>query len=97
MRSLPDQAAVVGLSARGDVVAQLEKRVKSRFSHRRVLLLELAAEEFADERNGVPALLRALLCLPVRPALLQPCAMRAAPLCLSGMLESSCENGSIAE
>jgi hypothetical protein len=47
------------------VAAQLEKRVKSRFSHRRALLLELPAEEFAHEDKGVPALLRALLRLLV--------------------------------
>ena len=60
------QAAVVGLAARGDVLASLEKRVKSRFSHRRSLLLELDAAEFEHPQSGVPALLRAQLRLPVR-------------------------------
>ncbi len=62
------QAAGVGLAARGDVLAQLEKRVKSRFSHRRSLLLELDAAGFDDARSGPPALLRAQLRLPVLPA-----------------------------
>ena len=39
------QAAVVGLTCRTDAIELLEKRVRSRFSHRRQLVLELTAAE----------------------------------------------------
>ena len=44
------QAAVVGLTCRTDAIELLEKRVRSRFSHRRQLVLELTA---ADTPLGV--------------------------------------------
>jgi hypothetical protein len=62
------QAAVVGLSARFNVMEILEKRVRSRFSHRRDLILEIDAAHFDHEQDGVPALLSAMLTLPVRSA-----------------------------
>lgn len=55
------QAAVVGLSVRSDVTELLEKRVKSRFSYRRRLVLEPGTAEFEHEGEGPPALLAALL------------------------------------
>ena len=57
------QAAVVGLSARFDVVERLEKRVRSRFSHRRDQLLELDAAKSGAEESPA-ALLAAMLHLP---------------------------------
>ena len=39
------QAAVVGLTCRTDAIELLEKRVRSRFSHRRQLVLELTAAD----------------------------------------------------
>ncbi len=65
----PAQAAVVGLSARFDVMEIMEKRVKSRFSHRRNVLLELDAAACDGPHGGVPTLLSAMLALPVRPVL----------------------------
>ncbi|EIE26129.1 hypothetical protein COCSUDRAFT_40278 [Coccomyxa subellipsoidea C-169] len=58
------QAAVVGLSARFDVMEIMEKRVKSRFSHRRDIVLELDAAGFEHPHSGVPSLLAAMLALP---------------------------------
>ncbi|KAK9916102.1 hypothetical protein WJX75_008581 [Coccomyxa subellipsoidea] len=58
------QAAVVGLSARFDVMEIMEKRVKSRFSHRRDIVLELDAAGFDHPGSGVPSLLAAMLALP---------------------------------
>ena len=66
------QAAVVGLSARADAVERLEKRVKSRFSHRREQLLELDAQQWAGEA-GPPALLAAMLRLPDQARSSQAC------------------------
>ena len=39
------QAAVVGLTCRTDAIELLEKRVRSRFSHRRQLVLELTVAD----------------------------------------------------
>lgn len=61
------QAAVVGLSARFDVMDIMEKRVKSRFSHRRDVLLELDAAACDGPHSDVPSLLSAMLALPVHP------------------------------
>lgn len=49
------QAAVVGLSARVDVMEMLEKRVRSRFSYRRHLLIEADAEAFDKGSGDSPA------------------------------------------
>ncbi len=62
----------MGLSARFDVMEIMEKRVKSRFSHRRDIVLELDAAGFEHPHSGVPSLLAAMLALPVRILLLWP-------------------------
>ena len=41
------QAAVIGLSCRHDVMELLEKRVRSRFSHRKHLIPDLQEQDFA--------------------------------------------------
>ncbi len=43
----------------------MEKRVRSRFSHRRDIVLELAVEDFDSPDSGPIALLQSLLSLPV--------------------------------
>ena len=53
------QAAVVGLTCRTDAIELLEKRVRSRFSHRRQLVLELTA-------GNTPGELQMLVLLPAR-------------------------------
>lgn len=58
------QTAVVGMSCRSDVTELLEKRVKSRFSYRRRLVLEPGPDQFEDAAEGPPAILGALLRLP---------------------------------
>lgn len=55
----------MGLSVRQDVMEILEKRVKSRLSHRRNLILEIDAASFDHPQNGVPGLLATMLALPV--------------------------------
>lgn len=58
----------MGLSARFDVMEIMEKRVRSRFSHRRDLVLELdAPSSDGDLAGGVPSLLASMLHLPVHP------------------------------
>eukprot|EP00891_Asterochloris_glomerata_P008225 jgi/Astpho2/8225/fgenesh1_pg.00122_%23_9_t len=54
MQAADMQAAVVGLTCRTDAIELLEKRVRSRFSHRRQLVLELTAAEAQDgqDRNA---------------------------------------------
>lgn len=59
------QAAVVAMSARFNVMDSMEKRVRSRFSHRRDIILELPAEDFDSPDSGPVALLQAFLSLPV--------------------------------
>ena len=59
------QAAVVAMSARFNVMDSMEKRVRSRFSHRRDIVLELAVEEFDSPDSGPMALLQSLLSIPV--------------------------------
>ena len=59
------QAAVVAISARHNVMDSMEKRVRSRFSHRRDIILELAIEDFDHPESGPVALLRSFLSLPV--------------------------------
>lgn len=63
--SLRAQAAVVAMSARFNVMDSMEKRVRSRFSHRRDTILELSAEDFDSPDSGPVALLRSFLSLPV--------------------------------
>jgi hypothetical protein len=63
--ALTAQAAVVALSARFNVMDSMEKRVRSRFSHRRDIVLELAVEEFDSPDSGPMALLQSLLSIPV--------------------------------
>ena len=71
------QAAVVAVSARHNVMDSLEKRVRSRFSHRRDVVLELAAEDFDHPESGPVALLRSFLSLPVSEPSDSPQAFRA--------------------
>ena len=59
------QAAVVAMSARFNVMDSMEKRVRSRFSHRRDIILELLAEDFDSPDSGPVALLHSFLSLPV--------------------------------
>ena len=59
------QAAVVAISARHNVMDSMEKRVRSRFSHRRDIILELAIEDFDHPESGPVALLKSFLSLPV--------------------------------
>ena len=59
------QAAVVAISARFNVMDSMEKRVRSRFSHRRDIILELPAEDFDSPDSGPVALLQSFLSLPV--------------------------------
>ncbi len=56
------QAAVVGLSARVDVMEMLEKRVRSRFSYRRHLLVEADGDALRKGSGDSPAAI-----LEVRP------------------------------
>ena len=56
---------MVALSARFNVMESMEKRVRSRFSHRRDIIMELAAEDFDSPTSGPVALLKSLLSLPV--------------------------------
>ena len=60
------QAGVVGLSCRSDVAEMLEKRVKSRFSYRRQLVLDPSTGDFENEQEGPCAILLSLLLLQVR-------------------------------
>ncbi|ESQ39950.1 hypothetical protein EUTSA_v10000894mg [Eutrema salsugineum] len=57
MQSVTSQAVVVGISSRLDADQLLEKRVRSRFSHRKILFLPPSREEF-------DSLLEHLLSLP---------------------------------
>ena len=57
------QAGVVGLSCRSDVAEMLEKRVKSRFSYRRQLVLDPSNSDFDNEQEGPCAILLSLLSL----------------------------------
>lgn len=50
------QIAIIGLTPRLDVVDLLEKRLKSRFSHRQVLFLHPTPDEFVEVR--APAAVR---------------------------------------
>ena len=55
---------MVGISCRSDVTEMLEKRVKSRFSYRRQLVLNPIIADFDSPEEGPCALLGALLTLP---------------------------------
>ena len=55
----------MAISARHNVMDSMEKRVRSRFSHRRDIILELAIEDFDHPDSGPVALLRSFLSLPV--------------------------------
>ncbi|CAG7894977.1 unnamed protein product [Brassica rapa] len=57
MQSVTSQAVVIGISSRLDTDQLLEKRVRSRFSHRKLLFLPPSKEE-------VDSLLEHLLSLP---------------------------------
>ena len=59
------QAALIAMSARFNVMDSMEKRVRSRFSHRRDIVLELAVEDFDSPDSGPMALLQSLLGVPV--------------------------------
>lgn len=58
------QAAVVGLSCRHDVMELLEKRVRSRFSHRKQLIPEMEEKDFHQTGNRPKDVLAAMLTLP---------------------------------
>ena len=58
------QAAVVGLSCRHDVMELLEKRVRSRFSHRKQLLPELEQKDFDQPGNSPKDVLASMLTVP---------------------------------
>lgn len=58
------QAAVVGLSCRHDVMELLEKRVRSRFSHRKELVPEMEEKHFDQPGNSPKDVLAAMLTLP---------------------------------
>lgn len=58
---------VMGLTCRLDVIELLEKRVKSRFSHRQIFLYN-SAQEWEEKLE----LMRALLSLPVKPTVRDP-------------------------
>ncbi|KAJ8770054.1 hypothetical protein K2173_010042 [Erythroxylum novogranatense] len=62
MQSVTSQAVVIGVSCRLDADQLLEKRVRSRFSHRKLLFLPLSMED-------VQRLLEHLLFLPVNTGL----------------------------
>ena len=54
---------MVGLSCRIDVAEMLEKRVKSRFSYRRQLVLNPSNSDFDNEEEGPCSILLSLLSL----------------------------------
>lgn len=54
----------MGLSCRSDVTEMLEKRVKSRFSYRRHLVLNTCSLPLDDKSEGTLALLGEMLKLP---------------------------------
>ena len=58
------QAAVVGLSCRHDVMELLEKRVRSRFSHRKQLVPEMEEKDFDQAGDSPRDVLAAILTLP---------------------------------
>lgn len=58
------QAAVVGLSCRHDVMELLEKRVRSRFSHRKQLIPEMEEKHFDQPGNSPKDVLAAMLTMP---------------------------------
>lgn len=58
------QAAVVGLSCRHDVMELLEKRVRSRFSHRKQLIPEMEEKHFDQPGNSPKDVLAAMLTVP---------------------------------
>ncbi len=58
------QAAVVGLSCRHDVMELLEKRVRSRFSHRKQLIPEMEEKDFDKARDCPRDVLAAMLTVP---------------------------------
>lgn len=59
------QAGVVGMSCRSDVTEMLEKRVKSRFSYRRHLVLDTCCVSIQEENEGNLSLLSEMLTLPL--------------------------------
>ena len=60
----PLQAAVVGLSCRHDVMELLEKRVRSRFSHRKQLIPEMEEKHLDQPGNSPQDVLAAMLTMP---------------------------------
>ena len=58
------QAAVVGLSCRHDVMELLEKRVRSRFSHRKQLIPEMEEKHFDHPGDSPKDVLAAMLTMP---------------------------------
>lgn len=51
----------MGISCRSDVTEMLEKRVKSRFSYRRQLVLDPSSRDFDSKDEGPKAILTSLL------------------------------------
>lgn len=64
LQSAGMQAAVVGLSCRHDVMELLEKRVRSRFSHRKQLIPEMEEKDFDSPGNSPRDVLAAMLAMP---------------------------------
>lgn len=54
--------ALVGLTTRLDVVDLLEKRLRSRFSHRQLLFSQPSREDYEAVRDARPALLPRSVC-----------------------------------
>ena len=59
-----NQAAVVGLSCRHDVMELLEKRVRSRFSHRKQLIPEMEEKDLDSAADSSRGVLAAMLTVP---------------------------------
>lgn len=55
---------MIGISCRSDVTELLEKRVKSRFSYRRYLVLEPTSVDPESPDEGAISILREMLSIP---------------------------------
>ncbi|DBA93777.1 hypothetical protein WJX82_005642 [Trebouxia sp. C0006] len=64
MQTADMQAAVVGLSCRHDVMELLEKRVRSRFSHRKQLIPEMEEKDLDSAADSPRGVLAAMLTVP---------------------------------
>ena len=58
------QAAVIGVSCRHDVMELLEKRVRSRFSHRKHLIPDLQEQDLDTPGNNPSDILSSMLTIP---------------------------------